>query len=112
MAFATSAAVSKPTTAKPTALRSSSPERNPLCRKYRRCLDQAARLDLRQFDCSRCVFRYDRSGDEETRQYLTGYLELLKVIVQGNKWLEPSRLIVSDLEPVCEIYRENLDVFR
>ena len=41
-----------------------------------------------------------------------GYLELLKVIVQGNKWLEPSRLVVSNLEPVCEIYREDLEVLR
>ena len=112
MSSVTSAAAPKPTTSKPTALRSSSCERNPFCGKYRRCLDQAARLDLRQIDCSRCVFRHDRSGDEETREYLAGYLELLKVIVQGNKWLQPSQLIVSDLEPACEIYQEDLDVLR
>ena len=81
MPSAPSVAGPKPTTSKPIALRSSSPERNPLCGKYRRCLDQAARLNLRHIRCSRCVFRNDLSGDHETRDYLMGYLELLKVIV-------------------------------
>jgi hypothetical protein len=62
--------------------------RNPFCRKYTRCLNQAARLDLAQVDCRRCFFRRDHAGIDETKVYLASYLALLKTIVKGNTWME------------------------
>ncbi len=61
------------------------PRRNPFCGKYEHCLKEAARLDLPDINCSRCFFRDNQSGRQETRLYLSSYLELLKIIVQGDR---------------------------
>ena len=83
--------------------------RNLFCGKYRHCLDQAARHDLKDIDCSRCCLRDDRSGQEETRRYLSGYLQLLKVIVQGNKWMEPAQVFDLNPAPPNDIGEEHFE---
>jgi hypothetical protein len=78
-------------------------KRNPFCGKYKHCLDQAARLDLSNIDCSRCFFRNDESGRAETRQYLSSYLHLLKVIVHEDRHQTVVRL---SPKPDCVRYLE------
>jgi hypothetical protein len=57
--------------------------RNPFCRKYERCLNQAARHNLTDIDCRRCHFSGDKSGAGETGLYAAAYLELVRVIMNG-----------------------------
>ena len=60
--------------------------RNPFCRRYERCLNEAARHNMTDIDCRRCYFRRDKSGTSETEVYAAAYLELARVIMQGVSW--------------------------
>ena len=57
--------------------------RNTNCRRYQECLDRAAKLDLEDMGCSRCVLRDDQSGLTE-EQHMKLYLELLSTLPETN----------------------------
>lgn len=98
----TASVLSPPLLIKRKPLRCSSAKRNPFCRKYEQCLNTAARLNVKRMDCCRCFFRNDQSAREETAYYLSGYLRLLKVVIHGDKGLDPTRSRVADIAPLDE----------